>query len=420
MVVASQRSGLPGTDRGRGLRFASIPRESGEVSVDDSAVGTSTVAPEQTAEAVAEAAPAPASVREQPSLGSLVFHRPRHPWRAAVVVVLVVVLLLEGYVRLIENQFATQRAGDSAEMILKADRIREISKQDRHVDAVFFGNSMMDTAISPVVFENNSTDYKVAYNASVVGAPLQTRLRWSDEVVLKELDTDLIIVGVHPVDLLHTDFLKLNQDAQQADVIFSQVLRETDSSVLGAVDRTLNDTVALVRNRGVLRKPRTVWDATARVVRREAKPKEFDVRTEDDWREMLKEDGEISLFHKKEFKQESIKNTGPKIKENLQEVNFSTVELEALLTNLGATGKRVVVVIPPVPLDAWSAAGVNLDALHAGNKIIIEAAAAHQMRAIDFTDRGYKNGVFGDVLHANEIGSVKFSKELALELAKPA
>jgi hypothetical protein len=336
-----------------------------------------------------------------------------------VILVLIVMLLLEGYVRAIENQFETQRAGDSAEMILKAERIRAISKEDRHVAAVFFGNSMMDTAISPVIFENNSSTYKSGYNASVVGAPLQTRLRWSNEVVLKELDTDLIVVGVHPVDLLHTDFLKLNQDPQQADVIFSQVLRETDSSPLGSIDRTLNDRIALVRNRGVLRKPRTVWDATARAVRRQPKPKEFEVRTEDDWRQMLKDDGEISLFHKQDFKQESIKNTGPKIKENLQEANFSTTELEALLTNLEATGKQVVVVVPPVPLDAWKAAGVNIDALHAGNTIIGEAAAAHHMRMIDFTDRGYKNGLFGDVLHANDVGSVKFSKDLALELEKP-
>jgi hypothetical protein len=389
------------------------------VSIDDQAVGIPTADPEPIA--VDAPADAPVGVAEPlpvPSLASILFHRPRHPWLSAAAIGVVVVLLLEGYVRLIEKQFETQRAGDSAEMILKAERIREISKQDRHVNAVFFGNSMMDTAISPVIFENNSSTYKTAYNASVVGAPLQTRLRWSNEVVLKELDTDLIVVGVHPVDLLHTDFLKLNQDPQQADVIFSQVLRETDASLFGTIDRGLNDNIALVRNRGVLRKPRVVWDATGRYIRREPKPKEFEVRTEDDWREMLKDDGEISLFHKQDFKQESIKNTGPKLAENLQEANFSTTELEALLTNLGATGKKVVVVIPPVPLDAWEAAGVNLDALHAGNKIISEAAAAHQMQVVDFTDRGYKNGMFGDVLHPNDLGSVKFSKDLAVELDK--
>jgi hypothetical protein len=349
-----------------------------------------------------------------------VFRRPQHPWLTALGVLVVVLLLLEGYVRLIENQFATLRAGDSSEMILKAQRIDAISHQNRHIGAVFLGNSMMDTAISPAFFTKNSTTYKTVYNASVVGAPLQTRLRWADEIVLRDLDPDLIVIGVHPVDLLHTDFLKLNQDPVQADVIFSGVLRETDHTALGTIERGLNDNVAIVRNRGVLRQPETVWDATVREVRGQPKPKEFDVRTEDDWRAMLKDDGEISLFHQQEFKQASVKNTAPKIKENLLPQNFSTNELESLLDTLGATGKKVVVVIPPIPLDAWKSAGIDTDVIHQGNAIIQGVAAAHGMRVIDFTDRGYKNALFGDVLHANDKGSITFSRDLAQELDKPA
>ena len=305
-------------------------------------------------------------------------------------------------------------------MILKAERLQAMGSQQRHVGAVFFGNSMMDTAISPAFFTKNSKTYPTAYNAAVVGAPLQTRLRWGKEVVLRDLDPDVIVVGIHPVDLLHTDFLKLNQDPQQADVIFSKVLRETDTSPVGALDRSLDANLAVVRNRGVLRKPRTLWDATLRQVRGQPKPKEFDVRTEAEWQQMLKNDGEISLFHGVDFKQESIKNTGPKIKENLQAKNFSTAELTGLLDALQDTGRRVVVVIPPVPLDAWKLAGVDIDALHKGNEIIEREGAARNMRVVDFTDRGYKNARFGDVLHANEKGSVQFSKDLAEELDKPA
>ncbi len=359
------------------------------------------------------AAPAPRS------LAARVFTPPKHPWITAAAVVIAVMFLFEGFVRVIENQFETLRAGDSSEMILKAEGLAALPADQRHVGVVFFGNSMMDTAISPIFFTKNSKTYKTVYNASIVGAPLQTRLRWSNEIVLRDLDPDLIVIGIHPVDLLHTDFLKLNQDPQQADVIFGRVLRETDSSALGEVQRSLNDNLAIVRNRGVLRRPRTVWDASLREVRGQPKPKEFDVRTEEDWQQMLKPDGEVSMFHGQLFKQESIKNTGPKLKENLLASNYSTVELNSLLDNLQATGKKVVVVIPPVPLDAWQAAGVDLASLSTGNQLITDAAGARGMRVIDFTDNGFKNGLFGDILHANDKGSLQFSKQLAQELDQP-
>lgn len=368
----------------------------------------------------ADATAREASHDDRPGRRGRLFRRPRHPWLVAGATVIVVALVLELYVRSIESQFETLRAGDSAEMILKAQRIQELARQDPHVGAVFFGNSMMDTAISPNVFVHNSTTISSAYNAAVVGAPLQTRKRWADEIVLPNLDADLIVLGAHPVDLLHTDFLKLNQDPTQADVIFAGVLRETDTGINGTVQRALNDNVALVRDRGLLRRPRTVWDATLRQVRGQPKPKEFEVRTQQQWQEWLKDDGEIALFHKEPFKPESVKNTGPKLKENLQIANFSTVELRALLDQLTATGIPVVLVVPPVPLDAWKEAGVNLDALRAGNKLIADVAAEYRVRVIDFTERGFKNGVFVDVLHTNDLGSLQFSKALALELDKPA
>lgn len=348
--------------------------------------------------------------------GRGVFRRPTHPWLVAVAIVLVVAVALEGYVRWVEPQFETLRAGDSAEMILKAERIEELGKENPKVDVVFFGNSMMDTAISPAWLIRNSKTIDSAYNAAVVGAPLQTRLRWSQEIVLDNLDPETIVLGVHPVDLLHTDFLKVNQDATQADVIFGKVLRETDQSFLGEIQRALDDNIAVVRNRGILRKPRSLWDATWRQIRRQPKPKEFDVRTEEDWQDWLKNDGEVAMFHKQPFKPESIKNVGPKLRENLQVDNYSTTELRDLLDYLRSTGKQVVVVIPPVPLDAWKDAGVDMNALRAGTRLITDTAGEYGFPTIDFTERGFKNGVFVDLLHANDLGSLQFSKALAAEL----
>jgi hypothetical protein len=331
-------------------------------------------------------------------------------------VALLALVATEGFVRWINPQLPVVRAGDAAEMILKARRIDEISRSSPEIDLVFFGTSMMDSAVAPQTFLASSTKYDSVYNAGVVGAPTATQVRWSREIVLNRLDPGVIILGIHPIDLLLTDVLNLNIQPAQADVIFARVLRETKPGLTGDVERALNDNLELVRQRGNLRRPYVVAEATWNRLRGN-KPKGFiPLRDEEFWVDHLTPMGESSLFHGDEGKFR-ITAVQDQLRANLRSDAFAVADVHRLIQAAQSeNGAEVIIVIPPVPLDAWREVGVDLGALRYGEDLIKSIAAQYGVPVIDFTDVGYENELFADLVHMNDQGAERFSRDLSLTL----
>ncbi len=338
---------------------------------------------------------------------------PRHPWLAAVGVLLVVLLAAELLVRAVEEQLPVVRAGDAAEMILKARRVDELHDDGLEPEVVFFGTSMMDSAVSPSSFVRNSPRYGRVYNASVVGAPIATQVRWADEIVLDRLHPDVVVLGIHPIDLLLTDVFNLNIQASQSDVIFARVLRETQPGVLGDLNRSLNDDVALVKHRGSLRQPQVMGEAVWNAVTRTPPKPYIPLRDEDFWRDHLAPDGESSLYHGEGYRVTSVIE---QLRKNLTPDAFYTNDVTRLVEVAKASGAEVVLVVPPVPLATWKRYDVDLAALRQGQQVLYDVAAREGVRVVDFTDRGYDEESFADIVHMNDRGAERFSRELALEL----
>ena len=278
---------------------------------------------------------------------------------------------------------------------------------------VFFGTSMMDSAASPTTFLDESTVYDSVYNASVVGAPLSTQVRWAEEIVLDRLDPGLIVLGVHPVDLLLTGVLDLNIEAAQADVVFARVLRETSDSPIDALDRVLNDHVALIRQRGSLRRPEVMWEATLDAAAGRTPREFFALRDEAFWLEHLSPLGESSLFTGEPFKLGTI---GDQLRDKLTVDAFATADLERLLDVAVDSGAPVVVVIPPIPLASWRAEGIDMGAVASGIATISTLAAERGIPVFDFTDQGYPDELFADMMHANDRGAAAFTTQFTPEL----
>ena len=345
--------------------------------------------------------------------------RARRPVRHPVVVVAVTLVAVfaaaELTVRWLEPQLPIVRAGDAAQMVLKAERIERIAASDPNVDVVFFGTSMMDSAVSPEAFLASSPSIDSTYNAGVVGAPTATQVRWAEEIVLANLDPDVIVLGIHPIDLLLTDVLNLNIQPQQADVVFGRVLRETKKGPIGDAERFLYDQVALVQQRGNLRRPQLVTEAAwNQVVGNE--PKRFiPLRDEDDWRPLLSPLGESALFHGETFR---ITPVQEQLRANMRADAFSVADLHRLFEVTLGEGARVVVVIPPVPVQAWQEVGIDLSALSAGTALIRSIAADFDVPVLDFSFAGYPNEAFADLVHMNERGADRFSRELAQRIER--
>ncbi len=342
--------------------------------------------------------------------------RPRHPWLATAGLLIAALLLIEVGVRSIEDQLPIVRAGDEAEMVLKAKRIEEIGTIDPSVDVVVFGTSMMDSAMNPREYLGNSARSGSIYNASVVGAPVSTQVRWANEIVLDRLDPGTVVLGVHPIDLLLVDVFNLNIQANQSDVIFGTVERELRTGMAGEVDRWSHTNLASIRQRGSLRRPGVATDAMWSAVTRTPPKKYIPKRDEAYWSKHLSDLGESSLYLGAEFK---ITSVADQLKQNMVPEGFYVNDLYRLLdvvTSAETPSPRVVLVIPPVPIDAWVQLGVDLSVLRQGQDLIAAVARHYGVQLMDFTDRPYENELFADIVHMNDRGAERFSRELALLL----
>lgn len=345
--------------------------------------------------------------------------RPRHPVLVGAALLVLLAVLANAGVASIEQHLPLVRAGDEAEMVLKAKRIEEIAAVDPTLDVVFFGTSMMDSAVNPREFLGNSSRFDSAYNASVVGAPTATQVRWADEIVLDRLDPSTIVVGVHPIDLLLTDVFDLNIQASQSDVIFSTVERELRPGLPGAVDRWAYANLALVRQRGALRRPGVIADAAWETATGQDPKKFIPKRDEAFWSTHLTPMGESSLFLDKPFQ---ITSVADQLKQNLVPDGFYLNDLESLLRVVRThaeergTDATIVMVIPPIPVDAWVQVGVDFAVLRQGQDLLARVAAEHGITLLDYTDRTYPNDLFADIVHMNDDGALRFSRELSLQL----
>ncbi len=354
-----------------------------------------------------------------PEVARALSRPPRHPWLTALAVIVVSLLIAEAWVRWVKPQLPVVRSGDAAEMILKARRIDDIAAAHPQLDMMFFGTSMMDSAVIPREMLGASKSARTAYNASIVGAPATTLVRWANEVALVDLRPKLIVVGVHPIDLLLTDPLNLNIQPGQADVVFARVERELRPGIVGAVDRAANDHVELVAQRGSLRQPKVMLEATWNQYRQNEPKPYIPLRDEDDWRQALEDDGTSKLFHNQTYKPTKALSD---LRTNMVQKEFSVRDLNHLLgsfkTRGDEIGARVVVVIPPVPVEVWREGGVDMGSLGEGERLIKDASARYGFDVIDFTGRGYPTEMFADVLHSNRKGAVQFSHDLMAELER--
>jgi hypothetical protein len=272
---------------------------------------------------------------------------------------------------------------------------------------------MMDSATSPSTFVRNSPRYDRVYNASVVGAPVTTQVRWMDEIVLDELHPDVVVVGLHPIDLLLTDVFNLNIQANQADTVFARVLRETQPGPVAELDRALHEHSALVKHRGALRQPQVVGEAVWNTITGTPPKPYIPLRDEDFWREHLRPDGESTLYHGEGYRVTSVIE---QLRKNLTADAFVAADARRLIDVAKRSGARVVLVVPPVPLATWKQYDVDIDALRAGQALLRQLADEEGVTLIDMTDEGYDESHFVDIVHMNDVGAERFSRELALRL----
>jgi hypothetical protein len=340
-------------------------------------------------------------------------------------VVVVVLLVLEVGVRLISSHLAGKPQGDAAEMEVKRDQIVGLAADGTDIDLVFLGNSMVDAGVNPEAVAGASAQFDDAYNAALIGAPLRSQSAWADRFVLGQLDPEVVVLGVNPLDLLNAEGVLDNRlaDVEQG---FDDTLEELDPGVLTQVDEQARSVSALVDNRSSLRSPSAVATAVWRTVTG-ADPVDTPEpqvlaggvvvdRDADFWRSSTTDRGGATLFHERTL-DPTVRT--PFLRGMAEAVNTASYHREYaddVLDYLDDEGVQTVMVITPVVVPLLVASGAELDRIDAALEVVLDIADDHDVPVLDFLNARYDPALFADISHLNAAGSTRFSRELAAQL----
>lgn len=330
--------------------------------------------------------------------------------RAAVRVLAIMVvtaLVLELGVRLIADHLPTVATDDSQELVLKAEGLERLAATGQPVGAVVFGSSAMDAGVAPATFDAASTRLDHSFNAALIGTPLATQVRWADEVVLEQVTPEVAVVGVSPLEVHQ------NQDAEDlapVDAIFDASFREVEDGLLPSIERWADRRSHLVRYRGSLRHPRYVADAVVDTVSGSTDFPRIE-RPEGYWEQNLDPQGAVL-----QYRERQLGPVSPELVAYLDETfdaAYRPERLEALLDRLEEEEVPVVVVSPPIAVDALAAAGVDVAEYQAAVDEIAETVRGRGLPFVDLS-AGYATDLFADPLHLNAAGTEVFSRDLAV------
>jgi hypothetical protein len=310
-------------------------------------------------------------------------------------------------------------------MQIKREQLVELGDAGAPIGVVFLGNSMTDAGVSPTDFLAVSQRYDDVYNAALVGAPVRSQAQWAEEVVLDEVDPDVVVLGLSPLDLVNTDGVLSNR-LSVVEQGFDDTLDQLEPGWLSRVDEWSSRASAIVEHRAALRSPegigtavwRTVTGATP-VPRPEPQATVADgrrvPRNEEFWRQYMGNRGGTTQFHGRVLDPTERSGFLQGIGGLINEAQIEPALVGDVFETLDDHGVEVVIYIPPFATEVLTAAGADVARFTEGLEYIHELGAEHGAPVIDlFT--GYPVEEFTDVAHLNEAGARHLSEDLARRL----
>ena len=192
----------------------------------------------------------PGAAPPRPALRRRIRMRPSTP----IAIVLAVLLVAELAVRLASGHLPSPVRWSAPEMQHKADQIAGLEAGRGRPSVVVFGASMADDGLDPAVIDAALEQPHAAYNASLVGTPLDSIVLWAEDHVVTALRPRVVVLGLSPVELngnIPGDEAsnRLFRDAPAARQMLGT------ESLWQRATRLAGDLSAVFRYRTVLRKP---------------------------------------------------------------------------------------------------------------------------------------------------------------------
>lgn len=183
----------------------------------------------------------------------------RHHSRLLIVVAVTVAfaLVAELGVRLLATHLPTPLKWSSDEAQVKSEDLRS-RFADREAGVVFVGSSMMDAAVDPGAVSARLPGAPPAYNAALLGSPMEMIELWTTEEVVPVARPSLVVVGVscREVNGAESEQAGITDEFKAAPAMRIRLGSET---ALDRATRSASRLSYLVRYRSVLRQPRNLF-----------------------------------------------------------------------------------------------------------------------------------------------------------------
>lgn len=136
------------------------------------------------------------------------------------------------------------------EIASKLEQIRELANNDKKIEVLFAGSSMMAGGIDPVAFTEASG--KTSYNAAFAGPSMRTITPWVLDVVEPLLRPDVVVLGIQSREL--SDNGPKNQ-VMYEKFVKSPGYKQTKGTVASRLEGDLEQLSYFLRYRRALREP---------------------------------------------------------------------------------------------------------------------------------------------------------------------
>lgn len=230
------------------------------------------------------------------------------------------------------------------EIASKLDQIRELANEERKVEVLFAGSSMMAGGIDPVAFTEASG--RSSYNAAFAGPSMRTVTPWVLDVVRPLLDPEVVVVGIQSREL--------SDNGPKNEVMYEKFIespgyQQTKGTVASQLEGDIEQLSYFLRYRRALREPSRLFETD------EAAQKAL---AETELRQVIGPSG-MRMEEPSEYKRPAKLIRGLYEKTLIDfSVGGSEFEaLEDLHAGLEAEGVELVLLNMPVTEDYWTAHG---------------------------------------------------------------
>jgi hypothetical protein len=327
------------------------------------------------------------------------------------VVAVALLVAAELVVRAIADHLPPPTTGDTQELVIKKSQMEAIAAEGPPTDVVFLGNSTMDAGVDAQSFAATSIEFHAAYNAALLGIPLDTQSRWYGEVVDPTLDADVVVLGMNPIDVLQSYYT--DNELAVVNASFLSRFREIEEGPIASLNRTAYSGSYLYRYRGSLRAPSHIVDATRATVTGDEVSGIWE-RPAGFFDDNLAQDGAILVYRERVM--DPATAVSAKLLRDLSRTLDSELRegrIERLLDQVEAAGHDPIVVIPPVALPVLADAGLDTERWREVAGQIAEIANEAGVPVVDLSTAEYPASLFSDPIHLNGAGAERFSFDLA-------